>query len=97
MTLDEFKETDWYKERPALIKQAMDILPPIQQYRFKDSKKICFIVSVEEPESNKLEDVTVTVQKIGKGGSMDEMGLGQLDTNRVFGVKLTDLEPINHE
>jgi hypothetical protein len=82
MTLQELKETDWYKERPELIKQAMEILPPIQQYRFKDSKEICFIVSIKEPESNKLEDVTLTVQKIGQGGV------------KVFEVHLNDLEPI---
>ena len=92
MDLTELKQTDWYKERPEVIKQAIDKLPPIQLYKFKDSGKQCQLVSFEEPESGKLEDVTCTVQKTGVGGVMDEMGLGALDTNGVFGVKLDDLE-----
>ncbi len=94
MTLEEFKETDWYKERPKVIQEACCILPPIRQYRFKNSKKECVIISFDEPESGKIEDVTVMVQKTGKGGPMAEMGLGSLDTNKVFGLKLDDLEPI---
>lgn len=92
MTLEEFKNTDWYKETPPVIKQAIDLIPPIKLYRFKDSKKQCFIVGYEEPESDKAEDVTLVVQKTGKGGALSEMGLGGLDTNQVFDVKQTDLE-----
>ena len=92
MDLTELKQTDWYKERPEVIKQATDKLPPIQLYKFKDSGKQCQLVSFEEQESGKLEDVTCTVQKTGVGGVMDEMGLGALDTNGVIGVKLDDLE-----
>lgn len=92
MTLEEFKQTDWYKTRPEIIQQAICKLPPIQLYRFKNSKKQCYIYSYSEPKSGKLEDVTVTIQKTGKGGIMDEMGLGDLDTNAVFGVHLDDLE-----
>lgn len=93
MTLDELKETGWYKERPEIIKQAIDLLPPIRLYKFKDSGKQCQIYSYSEPESNKLEDVTVTVYKTGIGGVLANMGLGSLDTNGVFGVPLNDLEP----
>ena len=93
MTLKQLKQSDWYKERPLLIQQAIEILPPIQLYKFKTTGKQCYIVSFEEPESSKLEDVTVTVQKTGVGGSMAEMGMGSLDTNAVFGLSLTDLEP----
>lgn len=92
MGLQELKQTDWYKERPKVIQEAIDLLPPTKMYRFKNSKKQCQLISFEEPESKKLDDVTVTVQKTGVGGVMDEMGLGSLDTNQVFGVKLTDLE-----
>lgn len=95
MTLDELKTSDWYNTRPEVIQQAINKLPPIGIYQFKDSKKQCYIYSYEEPESGKLEDVTVTVQKIGKGGPMDAMGMGALDTNGVFGVKLDDLELVN--
>jgi len=92
MELQELKQTDWYKERPKVIQKAIDLLPPTKMYRFKDIKKQCQLISFEEPESKKIEDVTATVQKTGVGGVMDEMGLGSLDTNQVFGVKLTDLE-----
>ena len=95
MELKELQETDWYKERPEVIRQAIDKLPPIVLYKFKDSGKQCQIISYEEPESSKLEDVTCTVQKTGIGGAMAEMGLGSLDTNRVFGVHLDNLEEWN--
>lgn len=92
MTLEDLKQSDWYKERPLVIQQAIDIIPPTQLYKFKDSGKQCAIMSYEEPESGKLEDVTCTVAKTGIGGAMAHMGLGNLDTNGVFGVKLDDLE-----
>ena len=97
MDLAQLKETDWYKGRPAVIKQAIDRLPPIRLYKFKDSGKQCYIISFEEPESDKIEDVTCTVQKTGVGGAMAEIGFmfSQLDTNQVFGVKLPELEEYN--
>lgn len=94
MTFEELKQTDWYKSRPKVIQQAMDILPPIHYYRFKSTGKQCFIHSFKEPRSGKLEDVTVTVRKTGTGGPLAEMGLGVLDRHIVFGVPLDDLEPI---
>ena len=92
MTHKELKQTDWYKERPIIIQNAIDLLPPIKTYRFKDSKKQCQIISFEEPKSGKFEDITITVQKTGVGGVMDKVGLGDLDTNQVFGVKINELE-----
>ena len=92
MTIEELKQTVWYNERPEVIKQAICKLPPTQLYKFKSSGKQCQIYSFEEPESGKLEDVTCTVLKTGVGGAMAEMGIGMLDTNGVFGVKLDDLE-----
>ena len=92
MTLEELKQDDRYKEFPILIQQAIEILPPTKLYKFKNSWKQCYIQSFEEPESGKIEDVTVTVQKTGVGGAMAEMGLSVLDTNAVFGVGLYDLE-----
>lgn len=92
MDLQELKQTDWYKERPSVIQGAIDLLPPIKLYKFKESGKQCELMSYQEPDSGKLEDVTVAVGKTGIGGAMDEMGLGSLDKNMVFGVKITDLE-----
>lgn len=92
MELQDLKQTDWYKERPTVIQNAIDLLPPTKMYQFRESKKQCQLISYEEPESEKLDDVTVTVQKTGIGGVMDEMGLGSLDTNQVSGVRPTDLE-----
>jgi len=93
MTLSEIQQSEWYLSRPPVIQQAIDILPPGQLYQFKDSGKQCTIYSYDEPESGLIEDVTVTVNKTGIGGALASMGLGALDTNSVFGVKLSDLEP----
>lgn len=90
--LEELKQSEWYTQKPEIIKQAIDILPPNQLYKFKDSGKQCYIVSFEEPESGKLEDVTCTVQKTGVGGVLADMGMSKLDTNKVFGLKPEDLE-----
>lgn len=92
MTLKELKQTQWYLERPNLIKQTINKLPPIYLYKLKESGKQCQIISFEEPESGKLEEVTCTVQKTGIGGAMSEMGLGTLDDNEIFGVELNSLE-----
>ena len=58
--------------------------------KLEDIQKTVDIIEQEGASLGK--DVTVTVQKTGVGGTMAEMGLGNLDTNKVFGVKLTDLE-----
>lgn len=92
MNLEELKQTEWYKERPEIIKQAINILPPTQLYKFKDSGKQCQLISYSEPKSGKFEEITVVVQKTGKGGLLDAMGIGFLDTHQVFGVRLEDLE-----
>jgi len=95
MTLEELKQNTWFKTRPPIIQEAILKLPPICLYKFKDTEKQCYIISFEEPikDNYTIDEVTVVVQKTGKGGVMDEMGLGQLDTNQVFSVKLDDLEP----
>lgn len=36
---EEFKKDEWYKTRPQVVKDAIEILLPIQFYMFKDSKK----------------------------------------------------------
>lgn len=89
MTLEELQETDWYKERPDIIKNAIIKCPPIDLYSLNSRQ--CQIIAYSEPELEN-DEVTVRVQKTGIGGPMAEMGLGMLDTNQVFGVKLSDLE-----
>lgn len=93
----DIKKTTWYKTRPEIIKKTIELLPPDRFYKFKDSGKQCFIISIEEPESGKFEDITLTVQKTGVGGKMGglmaHIGLRLLDQNRVFGVKIEDIEP----
>lgn len=93
MSIDEFKELDWYKTRPEIIKQAINLLPPTELWKFKDSGKQCEIYSYDEPKSNKLEDVTVTVICTGIGGAMANAGMGELTKRKVFGVSLDSLEP----
>lgn len=95
MTLDELQKTEWYQSRPEVIKLAINKMPPIQLYKFKTTGKQCRIISFEEPDSGKLEDVTMMVQKTGVGGPLAAMGLAAIDTNKVFGVGLDDLKTWN--
>lgn len=88
----ELHESEWYKTRPAIIKEALRLWPADRLYRFINSKKHCYIISYEEPSSGRLQDLTVTVQKIGHGGHLAAVGLGHIDTNQVFGVSPKDLE-----
>jgi hypothetical protein len=90
MTLESLQQMTWYKERPLVIRQAIDILPPICMYKFKDSGKQCHIISYEEPKEGTDDVVTVTVLKTGVGSLP---GLEELNKNAVFGVGLDDLEP----
>lgn len=92
MTLEELQQDEWYLSRPKSIRDAIDLVPPIHLYKFKTSGKCCHIISYEEPKEG--DKVTITVQKTGEGGALAELGLGVLDTNRVFGVALTDIEQI---
>lgn len=92
-SLEEFKETDWYKERPELIKEAIELLPPTTLYKLKSSGKQCRIICYDEPKSGLIEDVTVIVEKSGIGGALSEMGLGVVDKGgEVSGIKLNELE-----
>lgn len=90
--LETLQNDEWYKSRPEIIRNAIDKYPPIHHYKMKSTGKQCFIIAYDEPESGKLEDVTVTVQKTGKGGLLDQIGLSELDTNQVIDVPLHDLE-----
>lgn len=82
---EQILESEWFKERPEIIQQAIkERMPNIFYYL---NGKECFIYSYEEPTSGKFEDVTVKVKKTGKGGFIPE-----LDQNGVFGVKLSDLK-----
>lgn len=93
MKLDELKSTDWYKERPNVIKQAIEKKSPTETYVYGKYKQ-CFIYSYEEPESGKLEDVTCTIEFTGKGGILEGTNLEDLDKYQVYGVKLDDLIPL---
>jgi hypothetical protein len=92
ITLEYIQGLEWYKSRPSIIRKAIDKLPPICLYKIKSSGKQCELISYEEPDSGLFEDVTVTVEKTGIGGPMAAMGMGELDYNQVFGLKLDDLE-----
>lgn len=93
MTLEEIKSTEWYKRSPDIIKQAIYKLPPTTLYKFKNTGKQCIIMSYDEPDSGKYEDVRLTVQKTGKGGVLSKIGFSRLDMDNVFDVRLDDIEP----
>lgn len=90
METEDITKSDWFKERPKIIQEAIENLPPTNLYSLNG--KQCHIISYEEPESGLSKDVTVMVQKTGVGGVLAEMGMGELDTNRVFGIKPEDLK-----
>ncbi len=89
---ERLRSEEWYNTRPQVIKDAINKIPPVIYYKFKNSGKQCYIVAFTEPDEENKE-VTLTVQKTGEGGAMAKMGLGVLDTNQVFGVHIEDLEP----
>lgn len=91
MTLEEIKQSDWYKERPSVIQEAINKLPPTTLYKSKATGKQCYIVAYTEPDEE-CSEVTLTVQKTGIGGAFADAGFGALDRNAVFGLKLDDLE-----
>lgn len=94
-TIEKLRKTKWYKTSSDIIRQAIELLPPTQFYQFKDSGKQCFLISYEEPLSGKLKDVTVTVQKTGIGGVLNDDGIFSFMDKGwgVFGVKLNKLKP----
>ena len=94
MTMEDVKKDKWYLSRPKVIQDFMDIVSPIRPHKFKDSGKHCYVVSIQEPISGKLEDVSCTVTKTGYGGAT---GFNPLDTNSVFGIKPADIEPLTEQ
>lgn len=96
MTLKDIQNSDWYKTRPAIIQKAIDNYSPLDVYTLESGKQ-CTLISYEEPESGLYEDVTVTVQKNGYGTLLVPHGFNPLDTNKVFGVKLTDIKKLEND
>ncbi len=92
MSVQEEEYKKWYSTRPLIIQQMLDKFPPDVYYKIKSTGSQCYIHSIEEPKSGLFEDITFTVYKTGKGGALDSMGLGELDTNGVFGLTQEDLE-----
>ena len=82
VTLEEIQASDWYKNRPKIIQKAIDKRPP-GIYIVKETGHSCILLSYEEPESEKFEDVTVTVQ----------ITTGLFAPRNVFGYKLEDVNP----
>ena len=92
-TIEKLRKTKWYKTRPIAIQKVIELFPPMGLYKFKDIGKQCVIISYDEPK-DKSKEITLTVQKTGVGGILNERGhFSFLDKGwNVFGVKLTDIE-----
>lgn len=86
----------WYLQLPEIVQKVVEEYPPIYIYRFKNSKKQFVIERIEEP-LDKNDPITLVVQKIGKGGLMPAALQERIDTNKVFGVKLEDIERVPPE
>jgi hypothetical protein len=94
MTIEDIKETEFYKSRPEIIQKAIEARPFNQLYRIRDTGHECFIFSYDEPTSGKFEDITLTVEKTGNGGALADLGAGELDKGwQVFGLSLDDIAP----
>ena len=89
MTVEELKESDWYKERPQIIKDLIDKVNPYLFHKLHGD-----IVAVEAFNENG----TIRIVKTGYGGVMEEMGLGMLNRGMgVFGVHPEDLTPLTQK
>lgn len=87
LTLEEFKATDWFKERPQMIKDLIIKVDPTVLQRIKSTKEIVQAVAF-------YEDGTIRVQKLGIGGPIDDIiGFTKRGWG-VFGLKPEDLEPL---
>ncbi len=84
--LEEIKESEWFKSRPAAIQQMILNQPPICLYKFKDSGKVVYMYSYSE-------DGTVSVIHLGYGTEFAIVSEGF----KVFGVKPEDLEAIPYK
>lgn len=90
LTLEEFKATGWFKERPQIIKDLIVKVDPTVLQRIKSTGEIVQTVAF-------YEDGTIRVQKLGIGGPLDHI-IGPLKTGwGVFGLKPEDLEALTWE
>lgn len=80
------QDTDWYKARPLLIQQKIDLYPPDRLYRMKSTQQIVYLYSYEENDDGLCETCTITItRKFNPTCVLDR---------RVFGVRLDDLEEV---
>lgn len=92
--LNDLMKTAWFQGRPEVIKRAIETRPPVIGYWLDD--KGYYIVSYHEPESGKLEDVTVTIRGNGKYKNIPPAQWPNAihHSETISGVKLTELEPM---
>ena len=95
LTPEEQIEYDqWVSERPPAVQEAIKQMSPLELYYFKDSGYVCHIYAYEEDEQTG--EITLTVEKTGTNALRDDPmteALAGLHTNRVSGVKMSDLLP----
>jgi hypothetical protein len=78
MTLTEIQQTEWYKERPQIIKDLIDQYPPAATVRIKATGQIAYIYSWSE-------DGTMTI------GIYMKDNPGMVCDRAVFGYEPDDL------
>jgi len=80
------QDSKWYKARPPLIQQKIDLYPPDRLYRQKSTGRIVYLYSYEEGEDGLCETCTITITK--------RFNPTCVLNRRVFGVRLDDLEEV---
>ena len=78
-------KSDWYKERPQIVKDIINKLPPTIAYRVKETDQKCVIYSYRAANDDTLDKVTLTVVVIDP--------ISNSPTHLVSGLKVEDFEP----
>jgi len=86
---ESLKQSEWYNNLPAPVKQAVDKKPPTELYSMDGDEVM--IIAYNQNGDNR-EQVSVMVEKTGKGGFFKQLGFPEMDYVRVTGVKLEDLQ-----
>ncbi len=85
---EELADTQWYKDRPQVIKDAIKEYPPYNTYLHKPTDKYIVLVSLEEDkQGGAVTTDTIMVSSVFNPGKV-------FWDRRVFAVPLTDLKDL---
>lgn len=62
LTLEQLKQTEWFKERPEVIQKTICKFMPTNLYKFIETDEDCRIIGYTEYEGELEEDVTFIIE-----------------------------------